>query len=88
MAVCISFLFTMLSAMMNSFHAAMNVMIAVVKTPGADSGMMILRNASPRVQPSTIAACSSSNGIWRKNAVRFQTARGSAKDSVGRIMAW
>jgi len=38
--------------MRNSFQAAMKVMIAVVKMPGAASGMMTLRNAWPRVQPS------------------------------------
>jgi hypothetical protein len=44
-AVFISFWFTMDSAMMNSFHAAMNVMIAVVNMPGAASGRITLRNA-------------------------------------------
>ena len=66
----------------------MNVMIAVVNTPGAASGMITLRNACPGVHPSTIAACSSSTGSCRKNAVRFHTASGSAKDSEGTISAW
>ena len=87
-AVCMSGLFVIVRAIRNSFQAAMKVMIAVVKMPGAASGMITLRNAWPRVQPSTIAACSSSSGICRKNAVRFHTASGSAKDMLGTIIAW
>ena len=83
-----SALFVIVSAMMYSFHAATNAMIAVVNTPGAASGMMTLRNAWPWVQPSTMAACSSSTGICRKNAVRFHTASGSPNDSAGMISAW
>ena len=78
----------MLSAMRYSFHAAMNTMIAVVKTPGAASGRITLRNACPGVQPSICAASSSSYGICRKNAVRFHTASGSANDMLGTIIAW
>ena len=73
---------------MNSFHTAMKVMIAVVNTPGAASGRITLRNAWIGVQPSTIAACSSSTGSWRKNAVRFHTHSGSANDSDGSTSAW
>ncbi len=87
-AVCMPGLLVIDRAMRNSFQAAMNVMIAVVKIPGAASGMMTLRNAWPRVQPSTIAACSSSSGICRKNVVRFHTASGSANDMLGTIIAW
>ena len=87
-AVCISGAFTIVSAMRNSFHAAMKVMIAVVNTPGAASGRMTLRNAPKRVVPSIIAACSSSTGSCRKNALRFHTASGSANEIVGRIIAW
>jgi hypothetical protein len=51
-----------------SFQAKMKTRIAAVKTPGAASGRMILRNACHGVAPSTWAACSSSHGISRKNA--------------------
>ncbi|CAM5263090.1 hypothetical protein SVIOM74S_03378 [Streptomyces violarus] len=40
------------------------------------------------MQPSTMAACSSSSGICRKNVVRFHTASGSVKDMLGTIMDW
>ena len=66
----------------------MNTMIAVVNTPGAASGRMTFRKAGPGEQPSTIAACSSSTGSCRKNAVRFQMASGSPKLSDGMITAW
>src|SRR5699024_5131591 len=69
-AVCISGAFTIVRAMRNSFQAAMKVMIAVVNTPGAASGRITRRNAPNRVVPSTIAACSSSTGSCRKNALR------------------
>ena len=74
--------------MMYSFQAATNTMIAVVKTPGAASGRITFRKAWPCVQPSIIAACSSSAGICRKNATRIHTARGNANDMAGRISAW
>src|SRR5205823_3150481 len=50
-AVLNSFLLITLTAMMNSFHAAMNTRIAVVNTPGAASGRITLRNACAGVQP-------------------------------------
>ena len=87
-AVRYAALFVIVSAMMYSFHAATNTMIAVVNTPGAAIGMITLRNAWPWVQPSIMAASSSSAGICRKNAVRFHTASGSANDIAGRISAW
>ena len=51
-----------------------------MKTPGAASGTITLRNACHDVAPSTWAACSSSHGISRKNADRVQIASGSVKD--------
>ena len=51
-----------------SFQAMKNAMIAVVKTPGAASGTITLRNACQFVAPSTWAACSSSHGICWKYA--------------------
>ncbi len=64
----------------NSFHAKKNVRIAAVKTPGAASGTITLRNACHEVAPSTWAACSISHGISRKNADRVQIASGSVND--------
>jgi hypothetical protein len=55
----------------NSFHAAMNVRMAVVARPGAASGTTTLRNASKCVAPSTSAASSRSFGISLKNDTRM-----------------
>jgi len=55
-AVRISFLLVTVNATMNSFQAAMNVMITLVDTPGAASGRITLRKACRRVHPSTRAA--------------------------------
>src|SRR6185436_3152005 len=63
----------------NSFQQKKKVRIAVVNTPGAASGMITLRNACQAVAPSTCAACSISQGIWRKNADIVQIDSGSAK---------
>src|SRR5262249_52694012 len=61
-----------------SFQQKKKVRMAVVNTPGAASGTITLRNACHGVAPSSCAACSSSTGIWRKNAVMVQMASGSA----------
>ena len=53
-----------------SFQAKMKTRIAAVKTPGAASGTITLRNAWNGVAPSTWAACSRSHGISRKKATR------------------
>src|SRR5215212_4895918 len=71
----------------NSFHAWMNVRIAVVNTPGAASGTMTLRNACSVVAPSTFAASSRSAGNSLKKATRIQIVNGSAKTTSGMIMA-
>ena len=55
----------------------MNTRMAVVKTPGAASGRITLRNACAGVAPSICAACSSSHGISRKNALSVKIASGS-----------
>src|SRR3954454_12569754 len=69
----------------NSFHAKKKVRIAAVKTPGAASGTITLRNACHDVAPSTWAACSISQGISRKNADSVQIASGSVNDMYGMI---
>src|SRR4051812_8348248 len=69
----------------NSFHAKKNVRIAVVKTPGAASGTITLRNACQGVAPSTCAACSISHGISRKNADSVQIDSGRANEMYGMI---
>jgi hypothetical protein len=53
-----------------SFQQKMNTRMAVVNTPGAASGAMTRRNASPWVAPSILAAFSRSHGICLKNADR------------------
>src|SRR5689334_7561653 len=69
----------------NSFQAKKKVRIAAVKTPGAASGTITLRNACQEVAPSTCAACSISHGISRKNADSVQIASGSVNDMYGMI---
>src|SRR6476620_11805218 len=71
------------SASTNSFQAKKNVRIAAVKTPGAASGTMTLRKACHEVAPSTWAACSISQGIWRKNADIVQIDSGRANVRYG-----
>src|SRR5215204_1015479 len=68
-----------------SFHAMKKAMIAVVKTPGAASGTITLRNACQVVAPSTCAACSISQGISRKNADIVQIEIGRVSDRYGMI---
>src|SRR4051812_2134213 len=53
-----------------SFQQKMKTRIAAVKTPGAASGRITLVKAWYGVAPSTWAACSRSQGISLKNAVR------------------
>src|SRR6478752_3219112 len=69
----------------NSFQAKKKVRIAAVKTPGAASGTITLRNACHVVAPSTWAACSISQGISRKNAANVQIASGNVNDMYGMI---
>src|SRR4029453_5394383 len=66
-----------------SFQQKKKVRMAVVNTPGAARGTITLRNACQGVAPSTWAACSSSQGISRKNAVMVQMASGRANVREG-----
>jgi hypothetical protein len=52
---------------------------AVATSPGATSGNRIRRNAPARVQPSTIAASSSSSGMLTMKPRSVQMANGSTK---------
>ena len=70
---------------MKSFQAMKNAMIAVVKTPGAASGTITLRNACQVVAPSTCAAYSISQGISRKKADRVQIEIGRVSERYGMI---
>ena len=63
-----------------SFQAKKNVRMAAVNTPGAASGTITLRKACHVVAPSTWAACSISQGICRKNAVKTQIDSGRVND--------
>src|SRR5690625_7268770 len=60
-----------------------NAMIAVVNTPGAANGTTALRKAWNGVAPSACAACSSSQGICRKNAASVQMEVGRVSDREG-----
>jgi hypothetical protein len=64
------------SANRNSFHAYMNVSMALVAMPGSASGNMISSAARARLAPSIIAASSRSRGSCRKNAAISQMASG------------
>src|SRR5690625_3108847 len=73
-----------------SFHAMKKAMIAVVKTPGAASGTVALREAWNGVAPSPWAACSSSHGICRQQAGSVQIEIGNVSErswvvSPGRV---
>ena len=68
-----------------SFQAKKKVKIAAVKTPGAASGTITLRNACHDVASSTCAACSISHGISRKKADSVQIASGRVNDMYGMI---
>lgn len=66
-------------ANMNSFHASMKQKTAVAAIPGADSGRIILVKALALVQPSILAASSSSLGIFLKNPLNNHIENGSEK---------
>ena len=63
--------------MMYSFQAWMKAKIDVATSPGATSGSMIRMKAPKRVEPSTIAASSSSFGIPATKPRSVQTQNGS-----------
>ena len=64
---------------MNSFHAVMNTNTDVATSPGATSGSRMRKKAPSRLEPSTIAASSSSFGIPSRKPRSVQTANGSTK---------
>src|SRR5581483_6525457 len=64
---------------MNSFQLVMNAKTEVATRPGATSGSRIRTNAPRRLEPSTIAASSSSFGIPSRNPRSVQTENGSTK---------
>ena len=70
---------------MNSFQLVMKTNTAVATRPGATSGSRIFVNAPTRLEPSTIAASSSSFGMLRRKPRSVQTANGSAKVMYVRI---
>src|SRR4030095_3332721 len=67
------------TASRSSCQQKKKVRIAVVNTPGAANGTMTRRNACHAVAPSTWAACSISQGIWRKKAEIVQIDSGRAE---------
>ena len=66
-------------ANVNSFHAWMKAKIPVATRPGATSGSVTVKNARSRLDPSTIAASSSSRGTPDTNPRRVHTVNGSTK---------
>src|SRR6188472_2695955 len=64
-------------AKMYSFQLVMKTKTEVATSPGATSGSKIRVNAPSRLEPSTIAASSSSLGIPMMNPRSVQTANGS-----------
>ncbi len=64
---------------MNSFQARMNAKIDVATRPGATSGSRMRQKAPKRVEPSTIAASSSSRGTPMTKPRSVQTQNGSTK---------
>src|ERR671915_320626 len=70
-----------------SLQAKMKVRIAVVNTPGAESGTITFQKACSVVAPSTLAASSRSKGSSLKKATRSQTVSGSANTVSVMIIA-
>ena len=64
-------------AKMYSFQAVMKTKIEVATSPGATSGSRIRMKAPSRLEPSTIAASSSSRGTPRMKPRSVHTANGS-----------
>ena len=63
---------------MNSFQLVMKTKTEVATRPGATNGSRIRKNAPSRLEPSTIAASSSSFGMFTRKPRSIQTANGSA----------
>src|SRR5207237_1696546 len=78
-AVCFAPSFRRMRAKMYSFQLVMKAKIDVATSPGATSGRRIFTKAPSRLEPSTIAASSSSRGIPSRKPRRVQTENGSTK---------
>ena len=70
---------------MYSFQDVTNAKTDVATRPGATSGSRIRTNAPTRLEPSTIAASSSSFGMPRTKPRSVQTANGSTNVRYVRI---
>jgi len=68
---------------MYSFQLVMNAKTEVATRPGATSGSRMRTNAPRRVEPSTIAASSSSFGIPMMKPRNVHTENGQRKGQVG-----
>src|SRR5207248_2021746 len=75
--VCLDWSLSSTRAKMYSFQDVMNAKTEVATSPGAISGSRIRTKAPRRVDPSTIAASSSSFGIPMMNPRSVQTENGS-----------
>src|SRR5581483_6666351 len=79
--VCVFWSFRRIRAKMYSFQLVMNANTEVATRPGATSGRRIRVNAPSRVEPSTIAASSSSSGIptMKPRSVHTQNGRANVR---------
>ena len=77
--VCLLWSLSRIRAKMYSFQLVMNANTDVATSPGAISGSRMRTNAPSRVDPSTIAASSSSRGIPMMKPRSVQTENGSTK---------
>ena len=77
MTVCFDWSFSSTRAKMYSFQVVMNANTDVATRPGPISGSRIFRKTPRRVEPSTIAASSSSFGIPIRKPRSVQTQNGS-----------
>ena len=78
-AVCFDPSFRRMRAKMYSFQLVMKAKIEVATRPGATSGSRIRTKAPRRLEPSTIAASSSSRGIPIRKPRSVHTENGSTK---------
>jgi len=63
----------------NSFQAKMKTKIAVVNIPGAARGRVTRKKVPNKLDPSTQAAFSNSDGISLKKLVKIQMVKGRVK---------
>src|SRR5581483_8110048 len=78
-SVCFDWSWSRTLAKMYSFQLVMKAKTEVATSPGATRGSRIRTNAPRRLEPSTIAASSSSFGIPSRNPRSVQTENGSTK---------